>query len=121
VNRVAARLGVPVVGAALTQWEGQIAVWDPARGAPCYECVFPVAADPGLAPDCAAAGVLGPLPGVLGSMMAVEAVKVLTDAGQPLRGRLMLYDALHAESRTIVTARRADCPVCGVGAGGPRD
>lgn len=121
VNRVAVGLGVPVVGAALTQWEGQIGVWDPSRGAPCYECVFPVAADPGLAPDCAAAGVLGPLPGVMGSMMAVEAVKVLTDAGEPLRGRLMLYDALHGESRTITTTRRGDCPVCGVGAGTLRD
>jgi len=119
VNRVAARLEVPVVGGALTQWEGQIGVWDPGRGAPCYECVFPVAADPRLAPDCAEAGVLGPLPGVMGSMMAVEAVKVLTDAGEPLCGRLMLYDALHGETRIISTARRADCPACGLGAAGP--
>ncbi|ROT97748.1 HesA/MoeB/ThiF family protein [Histidinibacterium lentulum] len=119
VNRVAARLGLPVVGAALTQWEGQISVWDPARGAPCYECVFPVAAAPELAPACAEAGVLGPLPGVMGSMMAVEAVKVLTDAGTPLRGRVLLYDALHAETRIIGAARRADCPACGLGAAGP--
>ncbi len=113
VNRVAAARGVPVVGAALTQWEGQISVWDPARGAPCYECVFPVAADPALAPPCAEAGVLGPLPGVLGAMMAVEAVKVLTGAGEALRGRMLLYDALYAETRSIALAPRAGCPVCG--------
>lgn len=113
LNRAAAARGVPVVGAALTQWEGQISVWDPARDAPCYECVFPKAPDPALAPACAEAGVLGPLPGVMGAMMAVEAVKVLAQAGEPLRGRMLIYDALHAETRTIGVRRRPDCPACG--------
>ncbi|SLN38280.1 HesA/MoeB/ThiF family protein [Roseisalinus antarcticus] len=115
VNRVCAGLGVPLVGGALTQWEGQISVWDPGRGAPCYECVFPVAPDPSLAPSCAEAGVLGPLPGVVGAMMAVEAVKLLTDAGEALRGRMLIYDALYAETRSIALSRREDCPVCGRG------
>lgn len=113
VNRVAAKLGKPVVGAALTQWEGQISVWDPAQGAPCYECIFPEAPAPGLAPSCAEAGVVGPLPGVLGSMMAVEAVKLITGAGAALRGRMMIYDALYADTRSIKLKRRHDCPVCG--------
>lgn len=114
VNRVAARLGKPLIAAALTQWEGQISVYDPASGTPCYECVFPEAPDPALVPTCAEAGVLGPLPGVLGSIMAVEAVKAITGAGEGLRGRLLIYDALYAETRIIGIRPRADCPVCGL-------
>ncbi len=112
-NRACAALGKPLVSAALTQWEGQIGVFDPGRGGPCYQCVFPEAPAPGLVPTCAEAGVLGPLPGVLGTMMAVEAVKAITGAGEVLDGRLMIYDALYGETRVIALARRADCPVCG--------
>lgn len=115
VNRAAAARCVPVIGAALSQWEGQISTFAPAEGAPCYACVFPSAPAPGLSATCAEAGVLGPLPGVLGTMMAVEAVKELTGAGEGLRGRLFLYDALWGETRVIATRRRADCPVCGTG------
>jgi len=113
VNRVAAGLGKPLIAAALTQWEGQISVYDPATGTPCYECIFPEAPDPALVPSCAEAGVLGPLPGVVGSMMAVEAIKAVTGAGEGLRGRLMIYDALYAETRIIRISKRQDCPVCG--------
>ena len=113
VNRVCARLGKPLVAAAMTQWEGQISLYDPAQGGPCYECVFPVRPAPGLAPACAEAGVVSPLPGVLGSMMALEAVKAITGAGTGLRGRLMIYDGLHAETRVIGIKRRPDCPACG--------
>lgn len=113
VNRVAARAGKPLIAAALTQWEGQISLYDPARGGPCYECVFPVAPDPGLVPTCAEAGVAGPLPGVVGSMMALEAVKVITGAGEPLRGRMMIYDGLYGDARVIGVRRRADCAACG--------
>jgi molybdopterin/thiamine biosynthesis adenylyltransferase len=112
-NRVAAGLGLPLVSGALSQWEGQLSVFDPARGAPCYQCIFPEAPSAGLAPSCAEAGVLGPLPGVLGAMMAVEAVKLLTDAGQALRGEMLIYDALWGETRKIALKRRMDCPVCG--------
>lgn len=112
VNETAVALGLPLVSAAISQWEGQISLFDPSRDAPCYCCVFPEPAAPGLAPSCAEGGVLGPLPGVLGSMMAVEAVKLLAGAGEPLLGRMMIYDALYGESRIIRLNRRKDCPVC---------
>lgn len=112
-NRLAARLGKPLVSGALAQWEGQLSVFDPARGGPCYECVFPEAPAPGLAPSCAEAGVVGPLPGVIGSMMALEAVKLITGAGQVTRGDMLIYDGLYGESRKIGLQRRGDCPVCG--------
>ncbi|MGH1367812.1 MAG: HesA/MoeB/ThiF family protein [Maritimibacter sp.] len=114
-NRVAAQLGKPLIGGALTQWEGQISLYDPARGHACYQCVFPEAPAAGLAPSCAEAGVVGPLPGVIGSMMAVEAIKVITGAGESLAGRLMIYDALYGETRFIKVKKREDCPVCGTG------
>lgn len=113
VNEVACGLKTPLIAAALTQWEGQISTYDPANGAPCYACVFPKAPDAALVPSCAEAGVLGPLPGVVGSMMAVEAIKVVTGAGQSLRGRLSIYDALYGESRTVGVKPRPDCTVCG--------
>ncbi|TCM85776.1 HesA/MoeB/ThiF family protein [Rhodovulum steppense] len=115
VNRVAAELGKPLVAAAMSQWEGQISLYDPARGTPCYACVFPQAPAPGLAPSCAEAGVLGPLPGVMGAMMALEAVKALTGAGEGLRGRMLIYDALQGETRIIALKRRPGCAVCGGG------
>lgn len=113
VNRVAAALGKPLIAAAITQWEGQISLYDPARGAPCYQCVFPEAPAPHLAPSCAEAGVVGALPGVVGSMVAMEAIKEITGAGESLRGRLLLYDALYAENRVVTVKPRPDCPVCG--------
>lgn len=112
VNTTAVALGKPLISGALSQWEGQIALFDPARGGPCYQCVFPQAAAPGLAPSCAEAGVIGPLPGVIGSMMALEAIKLITDAGQDLRGRMLIHDALYAEHRTIRLHKRDDCPTC---------
>ncbi|SLN14257.1 putative adenylyltransferase/sulfurtransferase MoeZ [Roseivivax jejudonensis] len=112
-NRVAAGAGLPLVSGALSQWEGQLSVFDPAGGTPCYACIFPERPAPGLAPSCAEAGVLGPLPGVVGAMMAVEAVKLVTGAGAPLRGEMMIYDALWGETRKITLARRPGCPVCG--------
>ncbi|SFR46508.1 Molybdopterin or thiamine biosynthesis adenylyltransferase [Yoonia tamlensis] len=113
VNRTAVALGKPLIAAALTQWEGQISLYDPAAGAPCYACVFPDAPDPALVPSCAEAGVIGPLPGVIGAMMALEAVKQITGAGDGLAGRLLIYDALYAQTRVIAVKPRADCAVCG--------
>lgn len=115
-NRAAVLARRPLVSGALAQWEGQISVFDPAGGGPCYECVFPEAPAPGLAPSCAEAGVIGPLPGVIGAMMAVEAVKIITGAGQALRGEMLIYDALWGETRKIALERRVDCPVCGTAA-----
>jgi molybdopterin/thiamine biosynthesis adenylyltransferase len=113
VNETAVAARLPLVSAAISQWEGQISIFDPSRDAPCYQCVFPEPAAPGLAPTCAEGGVLGPLPGVLGAMMAVEAIKLLAGAGDPLLGRMMIYDALYADVRVIGVKRRKTCPICG--------
>jgi molybdopterin/thiamine biosynthesis adenylyltransferase len=116
VNRAAVAAGKPLIAAAISQWEGQISLYHPAADGPCVACLFADRPAEGLAPSCAEAGVIAPLPGVLGAMMALEAVKHLTGAGQTLRGRLMIYDGLYADVRVIGVARRADCAVCG-GAG----
>ena len=113
VNRAAVEARLPLISGALSQWEGQLSVFDPAHGAPCYQCIFERAPAADLAPSCAEAGVIGPLPGVIGAMMAVEAIKVITGAGTALRGQMVIYDALYGESRTIAVKPRPDCPVCG--------
>lgn len=112
MNRLAAAAGKPLIAAAITQWEGQLSLYHPVAGAACYECVFPERPAAGLVPTCAEAGVAAPLPGILGAMMAAEAVKHLTGAGQTLANRLLIHDALYAESRVIVTRLREDCPAC---------
>jgi molybdopterin/thiamine biosynthesis adenylyltransferase len=112
VNATAAATGRPLVSAAMGRWEGQLSVFRPWAGGPCYQCIFPEPPEPGLVPACAEAGVLGALPGVMGAMQAAEAAKLITGAGQPLDGRLLLYDALNAEVRTIRLAKREDCAVC---------
>ena len=113
VNAACAAAGKPLISAAITQWEGQIGLYDPAKGGPCYACVFPERPADGLAPACAEAGVIAPLPGVMGAMMALEAVKYLTGAGAVLRGEMLLYDGLWGETRKIRVDRRVGCPVCG--------
>lgn len=115
LNAACVAAGVPLVAGSIAQWEGQLTIWDPARGAPCMACIFPQAPAAGLAPACAEAGVVGPLPGVIGSMMALEAVKLIAGAGAPLRGRMLIFDGLYGENRVMKIARRADCPVCGSG------
>jgi molybdopterin/thiamine biosynthesis adenylyltransferase len=113
VNRACVAAGVPLISGAITQWEGQVSLFDPARGGPCYACIFPVKPARGLVPTCAEAGVAAPLPGIIGGIMAMEAVKHLTGAGETLAGRLMIHDALYAETRVIGVKRRVDCAVCG--------
>lgn len=117
VNRLCVAAGKPLIIGALSPWEGQVSLFDPARGGPCYDCLFPVRPAPGSVPSCAEAGVAAPLPGVIGSLMAVEAIKHLTGAGQTLRGRLMIHDALFAETRVIGVKPRPGCPVCGAPVG----
>ena len=113
VNRACVKFGKPLISGALAQWEGQVSLFDPAHGTPCYHCIFPHRPAPGMVPTCAEAGVAAPLPGIIGSMMAMEAVKHICDAGQGLGGRLLIFDALFAETRLIKIERRADCEVCG--------
>lgn len=111
-NQVAHDLGKPLISGALSQWEGQLSVFDTAKGTPCYRCIFPQAPAPELAPSCAEAGVFSPLPGIIGTMMAAEAVKVITGAGAALHGEMMICDALWGETRKIRLSSRADCPCC---------
>jgi molybdopterin/thiamine biosynthesis adenylyltransferase len=113
VNRACVAAGVPLLAGAIAQWEGQVTLYDPKRGGPCLHCLFPEAPAAGLAPPCAEAGVVGALPGVVGSFMALEAIKHLTHAGQGLRGRMMIFDGLYGETRMIGTTRRKGCDICG--------
>lgn len=112
-NQTAFKLGLPMVSGALSQWEGQITVFHAETGGPCYQCIFPQTPALGLAPSCAEAGVFAPLPGVIGSMMAAEALKVISRTGDVLCRHLLIYDALYGETRKIAIQKRNDCPVCG--------
>ena len=113
VNKICAAQKKPLVSGAIGQWEGQVTLFDPAAGTPCYACIFPEAPADGLAPSCAEAGVVGAMAGVVGSMMATEAIKWVTGAGQTLAGEMFIYDALWGESRKIGLSKRPDCAVCG--------
>ncbi|MEO0344273.1 MAG: HesA/MoeB/ThiF family protein [Pseudomonadota bacterium] len=113
VNATCVRLGLPLVSGAISQWEGQVTVVDSAAGTPCMHCLFPKEPAKGTASTCAEGGVLGALPGIIGSIMAAEAIKLITGAGAVLKGRMLIYDALYAETRIIDVARRTDCIVCG--------
>ena len=109
----AARLGRPVVHGSIFQFEGQVTVLDPARGAPCYRCLFPQMPEPGAVPNCAEAGVFGALCGVIGSTMALEALKIILGIGDPLRGHLLVFDSLGANIRKVKIKRDPNCPCCG--------
>ncbi len=111
VNDACVILGLPLVSAAIHRFEGQVMTYVPGRG-PCYRCVFPQAPEGGVA-NCAQAGVLGVLPGVLGTLQATEAIKLITGVGDPLIGRLLTYDALEMRFHEFRVARRPDCAVCG--------
>jgi len=113
INDVCVALNKPLISAAMSQWEGQISLYDPANGGPCYACVFPERPADGLAPSCSEAGVMGALAGVMGSMMAGEAIKYITGAGESLRGQMLLFDALYGESRKFKLTANATCAVCG--------
>lgn len=113
INRAAVATAKPLVSGAISAWEGQVTIYDPAHGAPCMACVFPQAPAPGMAATCSETGVIGALPGVIGAMMAGEVVKLIAGAGDPLRGRMLIFDALYAETRLITMTRNENCPVCG--------
>ena len=111
VNDASLHLRVPVVHGSIFRFEGQVSVFDPYVG-PCYRCLYPEPPPPELAPSCAEAGVLGVLPGIVGSIGAMETIKVLLDLGQPLTGRLLIYDALEEDFSMVTIGRDPDCPAC---------
>jgi adenylyltransferase/sulfurtransferase len=119
VNDACHMLGKPLVDGSIFMFEGQVTVYQPAApeqgivGGPCYRCLYPDPPPPGEVPSCAEAGVLGVLPGIVGSMQAVEAIKLILGIGEPLVGRLLMVDTLDMSFRTLKVQRNLECPLCG--------
>jgi molybdopterin/thiamine biosynthesis adenylyltransferase/rhodanese-related sulfurtransferase len=118
VNDASVWRGIPVVHGSIYRFEGQVTVFKPRNAhdevqGPCYRCLFPEPPPPELAPSCSEGGVLGVLPGIVGSLQTNEAIKLAAEIGDPLIGRLLLFDALATEFTEVKIERRADCPVCG--------
>src|SRR5437763_3094574 len=111
LNDASVRLKIPVVSAAILGFEGQLSVFKPYEG-PCYRCLFPVPPPAELAPSCGANGVLGVLPGTMGLLQATEVGKLILGEGEPLIGRLLMYDALSATVSEVKVRRDPDCPIC---------
>ncbi len=111
LNDASVRLGIPVVSAAILGFEGQLSVFKPYDG-PCYRCLFPVPPPAELAPSCGANGVLGVLPGTMGLLQATEVIKLILGEGEPLIGRLLMYDALAARVTEVKVRRDPNCPIC---------
>jgi molybdopterin/thiamine biosynthesis adenylyltransferase/rhodanese-related sulfurtransferase len=111
LNDASVRLQIPVVSASILGWDGQLSVFKPYEG-PCYRCLYPTPPPAELAPSCGANGVLGALPGVMGMLQTVEAVKLIIGAGEPLIGRLLLYDALQESFTELKVRRDPNCPIC---------
>ncbi|NNN17485.1 MAG: molybdopterin-synthase adenylyltransferase MoeB [Thermoplasmata archaeon] len=112
VNDACVLLGKPNVYGSIYRFEGQASVFD-ARSGPCYRCLYPEPPPPGLVPSCAEAGVLGVLPGIVGVIQATEAIKIILGAGEPLVGRLLLFDALAMSFRELALRKNPDCDLCG--------
>jgi sulfur-carrier protein adenylyltransferase/sulfurtransferase len=111
LNDATVRLQIPVVSASILGFDGQLSVFKPYDG-PCYRCLYPVPPPAELAPSCGANGVLGVLPGTMGLLQATEVVKLIVGAGEPLVGRLLLYEALGATFTELKVRRDPDCPIC---------
>ena len=112
VNDACVILGKPLVDASIFRFEGQVTVFDTAHDGPCYRCLYPDPPPPGEVPSCAEGGVFGVLPGIIGSLEAVEAIKLILGQGTTLAGRLLTYDALEAEFREMKVTKDKNCPVC---------
>jgi molybdopterin/thiamine biosynthesis adenylyltransferase len=113
VNDATQMLGKPLVYGSIYQFDGQASVFMPGPQTPCYRCLFPEPPPPGTVPSCAEGGVFGVLPGIIGSIQAVEAIKIITGVGQPLVGRLLLFDALDMDFTSVNLRWDPNCPVCG--------
>jgi sulfur-carrier protein adenylyltransferase/sulfurtransferase len=113
LNDATVRLGIPVVSASILGFDGQLSVFAPHEG-PCYRCLYPTPPPAELAPSCGANGVLGVLPGTMGLLQSTEVVKLIVGNGEPLIGRLLLYDALAASFTELKVRRDPDCPICSV-------
>jgi molybdopterin/thiamine biosynthesis adenylyltransferase/rhodanese-related sulfurtransferase len=113
VNDASLKLDIPVVHGSIFRFEGQASVYLPHQG-PCYRCQVPEPPPPELAPSCAEAGVLGVLPGIIGSIQAMETIKILLGLGDPLVGRLLAYDALEETFRTFKVNRDPECAACSI-------
>jgi molybdopterin/thiamine biosynthesis adenylyltransferase len=111
LNDASVKLGKPVVHASIDRFEGRLTVFDPRRG-PCYRCLYPEPPPPAMAPSCAEAGVVGVLPGVLGVLEAVEAIKLVLGCGDPMIGRMLLFDALGMRFREVRLRKDPGCAVC---------
>ena len=112
LNDASVKWNKPIVHGSIYRFEGQVTVFKPNEG-PCYRCLFPTPPPPELAPSCAEAGVLGVLPGVIGTIQANEVIKLLLGIGEPLVGRYLLFDALEGSFREVRLRRDPKCPVCG--------
>ncbi len=112
-NDLAVLTGKPNVYGSIFRFEGQVSVFAPHLGGPCYRCLFPEPPDPGSVPSCAEGGVIGVLPGIVGSLQANEAIKLILGIGEPLTGRLLHFDALKMRFREFQLRRDPQCPVCG--------
>jgi molybdopterin/thiamine biosynthesis adenylyltransferase len=113
VNDATQMLGKPLVYGSIFQFDGQASVFLPGQGTPCYRCLFPQPPPPGTVPSCAEGGVFGVLPGIVGSIQAVEAIKLIAGVGEPLVGKLLLFNALDMEFTTVKLRWDPGCPVCG--------
>jgi len=113
VNDACVILGKPLVDGSILQFDGQMSVFFPAGGGPCYRCLFPQPPRPGDVPSCAEAGVLGVLPGVIGCLQALEAIKLILGVGNPMIGRLLVFDGLEMDVTIVDVKRNPACVVCG--------
>ena len=112
VNLACVKLNKPLVSGAISQWEGQVSIFNETKNSACYACIFPIEPADGLAPNCAEGGVMGALPGIIGSVMASEVIKKITGAGVNLTNKLMIFDALNNEFSKINIKKNIDCKIC---------
>ena len=111
INDLGVLMNKPVVHGSIFMFDGQVTTFLPEQG--CYRCLYPAPPPPGMVPSCAEAGVLGVLPGIVGSLMATEAIKLILGVGKPLVNRLLMVDALDMDMRTVKIRKDPNCPACG--------